>query len=161
MKENFIQIEEQDKLRLEIVRKNGESTNNYLEFDLENIELLLTFQKMIDEEKKNRQNLKNQMIIIDKREDHKGKKLLSYNEEAKIMAIRDFFKKEEEIYNMFLGDNGVSKLLDGRKLGWDSLEIINKIIKEQIAPKLDIKMENITKKIKDKYSILEDESVLE
>ena len=53
---------------------------------------------------------------------------------------------------MFLGENGVQKLLNGRRIGWETLDEINTIIKEQIAPKLDIKMENITDKIKKKYS---------
>ena len=92
------------------------------------------------------------MLIIDKREDVKGKKLLTKNEEDKIKAINEFLKRETEVYNMFLGENGVQKLLDGEKLSWDSLYTIDKIIEKQILPKLQLSMGKITEKIKAKYA---------
>lgn len=92
------------------------------------------------------------MLIIDKRQDVKGKKLLSKNEEDKIKAINDFFNKEVEVYNMFLGENGVQKLLNGRKLTWLAFEEIDEIIEKQIVPHLDLSMKNITEKVKEKYS---------
>lgn len=152
MKENFIQLSESDTLKLKIKDVNGNYTGEMLEFDLEDIELLLRYQEMLEKDKKNTEWLRNQMLIIDRKEDVKGKKLLTKNEEDKLKAIREYFNKEIECYNMFLGENGVQKLLNGRRIGWETLDEINTIIKEQIAPKLDIKMENITDKIKKKYS---------
>lgn len=152
MKEDFIQLSESDTLKLKIKDVNGNYTGEMLEFDLEDIELLLRYQEMIEKDKKNHEWLRNQMLIIDRRQDVKGKKLLTKNEEDKLKAVRDFFNREIECYNMFLGDRGVEKLLNGRRIGWETLEEINTIIKEQIAPKLDLKMENLTDKIKKKYS---------
>ena len=152
MTDNFIQLNKGDALRLEIRTSDGKSTGEFLEFDLEDIELPLKYQELIEKDKKNKENLKNQFLIIDKRQDVKGKKLMSKNEEDKIKALNDFFKKEEEIYNMFLGENGVKKLLNGRKLGWTSLSSIDEIIEKQIAPYLDLSMESITKKVKEKYN---------
>lgn len=152
MTDNFIQLNKGDVLRLEIRTSDGKSTEEFLEFDLEDIELPLKYQELIEKDKKNKENLKNQFLIIDKRQDVKGKKLMSKNEEDKIKALNDFFKKEEEIYNMFLGENGVKKLLNGRKLGWTSLSSIDEIIGKQIAPYLDLSMESITKKVKEKYN---------
>ena len=103
-------------------------------------------------EKRNQLNLRYQFLIIDKRQDVKGKKLLSKNEEDKIKALNDFFKKEEEIYDMFLGKGGVKKLLNGRKMGWTSLKNIDEIIKKQIMPHFEFSMERITNKVKEKYS---------
>jgi len=160
MKDNFIQLENDDILRLEIVDKNGVSTGEFLEFDLEDIELPLKYQELIEEDKKNADHLKNQLLIIDKKQDVKGKKLLSKNEEDKIRALNDFFKKEEEIYNMFLGENGVKKLLNGRKLGWTSLRLIDEYIEKQIMPHLNISVDNITKKIKEKYTKATNDEVL-
>lgn len=157
MTENFIKLNKDDVLRLEIRTNEGEPTGEYLEFDLEDIELPMKFQELVDKNKKNRQFLKNQFAIIEKREDVKGKKLLSKNEEDKIKAINEFFKKEVEIYNMFLGENGVEKLLNGRKLGWTSLQEIDEIIAKQIMPHIDITMEKITEKVKSKYGIPETE----
>lgn len=154
MTEDFIQLKKSDVLRLEIRTEDGNSTGNFLEFDLEDIELPLRLQELIEKEKKNKENIRNQLLIIDKKEDVKGKKLLSKNEEDKIRAINDFFNKEIEIYNMFLGENGVQKLLNGRKLGWTTLQEINEIIEKQIAPHINITMGKITNKIKEKYGKL-------
>ena len=152
MTENFIQLGKNNILRLGIKTEDGKETGEYLEFDLEDIELPLRYQELLEKDKKNKENIKNQLLIIDKRQDVKGKKLLSKNEEDKIKALNEFFKKEAEIYNMFLGENGVQKLLNGRKLGWTSLEEIDEIITKQITPYLDTNMEDITKKVKEKYS---------
>jgi len=155
--DNYIQLKEnKDILKLRIRDEEGNDTGESLVFNLEDIELPIKYQKIIEEDKKARQNLKNQFLIIDKRQDHKGKKLLSSNEEAKIKAMQDFYKKEVEIYNMFLGENGVQKLLNGRELSWSSLEDINEIITNYILPKLEISAENIKKKIVEKYSTKND-----
>lgn len=151
MTENFIQLKKNDILRLEIRTEDGKSTGEYLTFDLEDIEIPLRYQELLEKDKKNKENLRNQILIIDKRQDVKGKKLLSKNEEDKIKALNDFFKKEVEIYNMFLGENGVQKLLNGRKLGWTTLQEIDEIIEKQISPYIDVNMNKITDKIKEKY----------
>ena len=62
---------------------------------------------------------------------------------------------------MFLGERGVEKLLNGRKLGWTSLQEINEIITKQITPYLDNNMNNIAEKIKKKYGKIEQSDVLE
>jgi hypothetical protein len=157
MTENYIQLGKSDVLRLGIRTENGEDTGEFLEFNLGDIELPLKYQELIEKDKRNRENLKNQIYIIDKRQDVKGKKLLSKNEEDKIRLLKEFFNREVEVYNMFLGENGVQKLLNGRKLGWTSLQEIDEIIEKQITPYLDINMKNITEKIKNKYSQVIDE----
>ena len=151
MTDNFIQLKESDVLTLKIKTSDGKETGEELTFDLEDIELPLKYQEMAERDRKNKEYLRNQMIIIDKRQDVKGKKLLSKNEEDKIKAVNDFFKKEIDIYNMFLGDNGVQKLLNGRKIGWTTLQEIDEIIEKQIAPKIDMSMDKISEKVKEKY----------
>lgn len=150
--EHTIKLNKDNILRLGIQTADGKDTGEVLEFDLEDIELPLRYQELLEKDKKNKEYLRNEMVIIDKREDVKGKKLLSKNEEDKIKAIQEFFRKEVDIYNMFLGENGVQKLLNGRKLGWTTLQEIDEIIETQIAPHLDMSMEKITQKVKDKYS---------
>lgn len=151
MTDNVIKLNKDDILRLEIVTNKGEKTGEHLEFDLEDIELPLKYQELIEKDKKNKEHLRNQILIIEKRQDVKGKKLLSKNEEDTIKALNDFFKKEVEVYNMFLGENGVQKLLNGRKLGWTTLQEIDEIIEKQITPYLDVDMKKITDKVKQKY----------
>ena len=151
MTDNTIKLNKDNILRLGIQDSDGKDTGEVLEFDLEDIELPLRYQELLEKDKKNKEYLRNEIVIIDKREDVKGKKLLSKNEEDKIKAINEFFRKEIEVYNMFLGENGVQKLLNGRKIGWTTLQEIDDIIEKQIAPYLDMSMEKITQKVKEKY----------
>lgn len=152
MTDNIIKLNKSDVLTLKIQTEDGKDTGEVLEFDLGDIELPLRYQELIEKDKKNKEYLRNQMLIIDRREDVKGKKLLSKNEEDKIKALNDFFIKEVEVYNMFLGPRGVEKLLNGRKFTWTTLQEIDEIIESQIAPKLDVNMKSITDKVKEKYS---------
>lgn len=151
MTDNFIQLNKSNILKLEIKTNDGKSTGEYLEFDLEDIELPLRYQELLEKDKKNREWARNQLLIISKREDIKGKKLLTKNQEDEIKIVNEFFKKEVEIYNMFLGENGVQKLLNGKKLGWTTLDEIDKIIEKQISPYLQKNMNNIVDKVKEKY----------
>lgn len=152
MTDNFIKLNKDDILRLEIKTSDGKSTGNYLEFDLEDIDLFLKYQELIEENEKSRKKLRNELLIIEKRQDVKGKKLLTKNQEDVIKTIKRFFEREEEIYDIFLGEGGFKKLLNGRNVTWDTLEQIDKLIEEQILPHLDLKMEKITDKIKNKYN---------
>ena len=158
MTDNIIKLNKKDTLRLDIQTAEGVDTGEYLEFNLEDIELPLIYQELLEKDKKNKEYLRNSLMIIDKREDVKGKKLLSKNEEDKLRAINTFFNKEKEIYNMFLGERGVEKLLNGRKMSWTTLEEIDEIIEKQIVPHLDMTMENIQNKIKQKYQNALDKS---
>ena len=74
MKDNFIHLKERDTLKLGIKTEDGTDTGEFLEFDFEDIELPLRYQEMVEQDKKNLQWIRNQMLIIDKRQDVKGKK---------------------------------------------------------------------------------------
>ena len=149
---NIIKLNKEDILRLEIVTSDGEKTGNYLEFDLEDIELPLKYQELLEKDEKNKKNLRNQLLIIEKRQDVKGKKLLSKNQEDEIKALNDFFKKEKDIYDLFLGKGGFDKLLNGRAMTWTVFEEIDELIEKQILPHLDLSMTRIQDKVKEKYS---------
>lgn len=155
MTDNIIKLNKQDTLKLKIQTEDGKDTGEYLEFDLMDVELPLIYQELVERDRKNRSYLNNMLMIIQKREDVKGKKLLSKNQEDTIKAYTEFFKKEIDVYNMFLGENGVQKLLNGQKLNWDSLQYIDEIIEKQIVPHLNFKMENIQNKIKEKYKTVD------
>ena len=152
--ENEIKLAKDDILRLRIKTADGKDTGESLEFDLEDLELPLRYQEMMEKDKKNVEWLEKELTAIKKRQDIKGKKLLSKNEEDALKAINKYFQQEAEIYNMFLGENGVEKLLNGRKLGWTSLEEIGNIIKNQIVPyfeKIGKEAEDKINMIKEKY----------
>ena len=152
MNEKVIKLNKNNILRLAIETNEGNKTGKYLEFDLEDIELPLKYQELVDKDKKNKEFLRNQLLIIDKKQDFTKKgQFLSNNEKEKIKAINNFFNKEVEIYNMFLGENGVQKLLNGRKIGWTTLQEIDDIIGKQIQPYLETNMKDITELVKEKY----------
>lgn len=148
-----------DILNLKIIDENGNDTGESLQFDLEDIELPIKYQEIIEKDKKARTHLKFRLDEIERTPDKKGKKLLSANEEAKVKAMQDFYKEEVQIYNMFLGERGVEKLLNGRKLSWGTLEEINEIIEENIVPKLKVNAQNIKEKIMKKYSNKKDDVI--
>ena len=151
MTDNFIQLKKNDVLRLRIKTEDGVDTGEFLEFDLEDIELPLKYQELMEKDKKNKEQLRNQMLIIDKRQDVKGKKLLSKNQEDKIKALNEFFRKEADIYDGFLGKDGIKKLTQGRQLGWTTFEEVDEIIEEQILPHINVNISKITDKVKEKY----------
>ena len=91
---NIIKLNNDNILRLRIQTSDGKDTGECLEFQLDDIELPLKYQELVEKEKKNREYLKNQFVIIDRRQDVKGKKLLTKNEEDKIKLIKEFFEKE-------------------------------------------------------------------
>ena len=70
-----IKLKKSNILKIGIQTEEGVDTGEYLEFDLEDIELPIKIQQCIEEHKKNQQFIRNQFIIIDKRQDRKGKKL--------------------------------------------------------------------------------------
>lgn len=150
MTDNYIQINDDDLVVLKI-KKNGKETGEQLTFDMNDMELPLLYQDMIFKIQKNKEKLQNDFRVIEKREDVKGKKLFSKNEEDKFKAFNEYMKKMEEAYNMFLGPDGVKKLLDGRKLGFTTLAMIDDIIEKQIAPHLELTADSIIDKIKNKY----------
>lgn len=152
MTDNFIQLKNDDLIKLKIKNADGSYTGEMLVFDLKDPDLFLRYQELVEKDKKNRNNLRNQLQIISKRQDLKNKKMLSKNEEDEIKAINEFLKNQEEVYDMFLGENGVKKLLNGRKLSLFTLDEIDDIILDQIRPYIEKMQNKITDRILEKYS---------
>ena len=163
MEKKYIKLNNSDDvLRLHIQTKEGKETGEYLEFDMEDIDLLDNLQKMHDDIIKNRNWLKNQFTIIEKKQDFTKKgKFMSNNQKMEYDALKSFLKKQKEIYNIFLGENGVDKLLYGRKFEWETMEEIDTIIDKQIIPQLNLTFDNIMNKVKKKYKITSNEEVEE
>lgn len=148
--EDFIQLKKDNILKIGIKDSDGKDTGNFLEFDLEDIELGLKLNQCQKKHNENIQNVKRQFIIIDKKEDKKGKQLLSWKEEEKIKVLKQFYKDEADALDLFLGKNGTRKLLNGRKPYWTMYDDINEMLKP-ILPKLKLSMDGVVDKIKKKY----------
>lgn len=149
--ENFIQLKKDNIFRIGIKDIEGNDTGEHLEFDLEDIELPLRLNECEAKHRKNLEFLKNQFVVIEKKEDKKGKFILSWKEEEKIKVLQEFYKREMEALDLFLGQNGTNKLLNGRKPYYSMYEDISEIL-EPIMPKLKLRADDIVNKIKEKYS---------
>ena len=148
---DFIQLKKDSILKIGIKDSDGNDTGEHLEFDMEDINLALRLNECDEKHKKNLEFLRNQFVIIDKKEDKKGKKILSWKEEEKLKVLKNFYAEEEKALDLFLGQGGTRKLLNGRNPYYSMYEDINDILKP-ILPKLKLRADDIAKKIKDKYS---------
>lgn len=158
---DFIQLKKDNVVRIGIKDYKGNDTGEYLEFDLEDIELPLKYQECIEKHKKNLQYIKMQFVVIDKKQDKKGKKLLSFNEEEKIKVIKEFYKREMEALDLFLGNGGTKKLLNGRNPYYTMYEDISEML-EPIMPIIEKSTLKIKDKIRNKYkNIVVESNVIE
>lgn len=151
MNNDFIKLKKSSILKIGIKDDKGNDTGEHLEFDMEDIELPLRLNECEARHRKNLEFLKMQFVIIDKKEDKKGKFILSWKEEEKLKVLQEFYKREMEALDLFLGQNGTNKLLNGRKPYYSMYEDINDML-VPILPKLKLKADDIANKIKEKYS---------
>ena len=154
-----IKLEKDDILRLGILDENGNDTGSYLEFDFNDPELLLRYKNVFEKELKNRQWVTKQLDDISKKKDIKGL-FISKNEEDELKVLNEFYKREREVYDMFLGEGGCDKLLNGRKFGWTSPRKISKIIEEQIKPYFETYIDKMEKDIEDMFNIENSKNVI-
>jgi hypothetical protein len=157
---DVIQLKKDNILRIGIKDANGVETGEHLEFDLEDIELPLRLNQCEAQHRKNLEFMKMQYVIIEKKEDKKGKYLLSWKEEEKIKVLQEFYKREAEALDLFLGKDGTKKLLNGRNPYYSMYDDINELL-EPIMPKLRLRADDIADKIKEKYKSKKETDVLE
>lgn len=158
---DYIKIKEKkDILKLGIIDEQGKIVKDKygkevcLEFDMADIELPLKYNKCINSIENARKELKTQFIIIDKKQDHKGKQLLSSNEELKIKALRNFYKKMEEAMDLFLGEGGTKKYLNGRNPYYEMFDDLSEAIEPHLG-KMKLTVSDMTSRIKEKYKVTE------
>ena len=157
---DFIQLKKDNIIRIGIKDFEGNDTGEHLEFDLEDIELPLKYQECEERHKKNVQYVKMQFAVINKKQDVKGKKLLSKNEEEKLKIVSEFYKREMEALDLFLGKGGTLKLLNDGKPYYSMYDDIKEML-EPIMPIIQKGFDSIEDKIKRKYSDKKESNVLE
>lgn len=158
---DYIKIKEnKDIFRLGIIDEKGNIVKDEkgeevcLEFDLADIELPLRYNRCINEVNNAKRKFKNQLVIIDKKQDHRGKQLLSSNEEARVKALQQFYKEMENAMDLFLGQGGTRKYLNGRKPYWTMFEDLNEAI-EPYIDKMQLTVKDMENRIKNKYKVEE------
>ena len=160
-KESFIQLEKNNVLKVKIKDSDGNDTGKYLTFDLEDIELPLRLSQSEELHKKNIEYLKSQLEIIEKKDDHKGKKIISWKEEEKIKLLKRVYEDEMKALDLFIGEGKTQMILDimGRKPYFTMYNDIGRIL-QPILPLLKQNKDDIANQIKQKYSILQNKEVL-
>ena len=157
MEENIIKLKKRNTLRFGIKTYDGKDTNNFIEFDLDDIELPLRLQECEMKHKKNIDYIKMQFAIIEKQQDRKGKYALSVNEEKKFKVIKEFYKREMEALDLFLGKDGCKKLLNGSNPYYEMYDDFAEML-APILPKLKLTADDMAQKIRDKYKKMTVES---
>jgi len=136
----------------ELVDEKGNDTGEYITFDLEDMNCVLKYQECLEKHKNNVKYIQNQQVIISKQEDHRGKKLLSSNEEKMQKAMVEYYNREIEALDLFLGEGKTKLILKimGRNPYISMFEDISAML-EPIIPDIKKSYENIKKKIVGKY----------
>lgn len=158
-KERFIQLKDSESvIYIKIKDSDGNDTGERIVFDLEDFDLPLNLNKSEAMHKKNRDSLKSAFIILEKKEDRKGKFLLSWKEEERIKAVKHFYENEMKALDIFIGEGKTQKILDimGRKPYYTMFEDIMDML-DPILPELNKNADKLIDKIKDKYHITEEE----
>ena len=106
-----IQLKQDNLLKIGIKNAEGEDTGEIITIDLEDIELPLKAQKSEEMIKNNNRWLQAQRVMIEKRPDKKGKKLLSANDEALLKTVNEYYKRQTEAYELILGEGSIKKIL--------------------------------------------------
>lgn len=151
-RKDILQLGFKDKDGNVVKDKNGNEV--FIEFDLGDIELPLKYNKCTNQIEQARKNLKAQFIIIDKKQDHKGKQLLSSNEVEKVKAMKQFYKDMEVAMDLFLGQGGTRKFLNGSNPYWEMWDDIDEMLKPYYD-KLKLTVTDMTNRIKEKYKVTE------
>lgn len=138
--------------------KDGKNKEVYIQFDLGDIDLPLKYSKCVNLIEQSRNNLKTQMIIINKKEDHKGKQLLSSNEVLKVKAFKQFYKDMENAMDLFLGEGGTKKFLNGRNPYFEMWDDISEAI-EPYMDKMKLTVDDMEKRIKEKYKMVDSDVI--
>lgn len=140
------------------IMKDENNKEIYIQFDLGDIDLPLKYNKCINLIEQARSNLKAQMIIINKKEDHKGKQLLSSNEVLKVKAFKQCYKEMEEAMDLFLGEGGTKKFLNGRNPYFEMWDDISEAIEPYMA-RLKLTVSDMERRIKEKYRVVDSDVV--
>lgn len=152
--EDFIQIKEENVIRVGIKDKDGNDIGLILKFDLQDLDLPLRISKMEALHRKNQSILRQHAIALEKEEDKKGKFLLSWKKERKIELLKEHYRKEIEALDLLLGQGMTSNIL--KKLDREPYynmfdDIVDEL--EPIIDKLNHEADNLLDNIKQKYGV--------
>ena len=142
-----IQLKQDNLFKIGIKNAEGKDTGEIITIDLEDIKLPLRCQESEKMIKDNNKWLQAQRIMIEKRPDKKGKKLLSANEEALLKLVNEYYEKQTKAYELVLGEGAIKKILCGREMYITFFSDLEEQMKK-LRPKLNQNVVDIKTKIK-------------
>lgn len=166
--EVFIKLKKSSALKIGIQDENGKPTGEYLEFDVESINYISDLEKCYSMHNQNQLDLEKGLKIIEKKYANQqpqknDKYLFTKKEKEENECLKNFYKKEMEAIDLFIGKDGSKKLLNGREPYYrffeDFTEYIEPILPllEQKTKELKTDIENSRKKIIEKYGQKDEE----
>ena len=142
-----IQLKQDNLFKIGIKNAEGKDTGEIITIDLEDIKLPLRCQESEKMIKDNNRWLQAQRIMIEKRPDKKGKKLLSANEEALLKLVNEYYEKQTKAYELVLGEGAIKKILCGREMYITFFSDLEEQMKK-LRPKLNQNAVDLKEKIK-------------
>ena len=142
-----IQLKQDNLFKIGIKNAEGKDTGEIITIDLEDIKLPLRCQESEKMIKDNNRWLQAQRIMIEKRPDKKGKKLLSANEEALLKLVNEYYEKQTKAYELVLGEGAIKKILGGREMYITFFSDLEEQMKK-LRPKLNQNAVDLKEKIK-------------
>ena len=142
-----IQLKQDNLLKIGIKNAEGKDTGEIITIDLEDLKLPLRCQESEKMIKDNNKWLQAQRIMIEKRPDKKGKKLLSANEEALLKLVNEYYEKQTKAYELVLGEGAIKKILCGREMYITFFSDLEEQMKK-LRPKLNQNAVDLKEKIK-------------
>lgn len=157
----YIQLKERTGLkRFGIRTPDGEDTGEYIEIDLEDLDLPLKANECQSKHIENFNRLKTKIDEADKKSgDKQDGEVLSEKQKAVLEAFKEFYSAEEEALDEFLGEGATKKLLGGKKPYITMYDDINEYL-EQIVPILQDTQKNVTERIVSKYKVKDEDNIL-
>ena len=142
-----IQLKQDNLFKIGIKNAEGKDTGEIITIDLEDLKLPLRCQESEKMIKDNNKWLQAQRIMIEKRPDKKGKKLLSANEEALLKLVNEYYEKQTKAYELVLGEGAIKKILCGREMYITFFSDLEEQMKK-LRPKLNQNVVDLKEKIK-------------
>lgn len=155
--ENSIQLEEKNVLRFNVKKANGEDTGLVIKIDLQDIELPLRINKMEEIHKKNVSILRQKAKALEKQEDKKGNKLLSWKQEESIRLLREFYDNDMKALDMLIGQGMTKQILKAidRYPYYDMFDdIVNSL--QPVLGRIEQEANSMFEDIKKKYGSVDD-----
>ena len=157
----YITLKERTGLkRFGIRTQDGVDTGEYIEIDLEDLDLPLKSNECQAKHFENFETLKRDLAEAEKKSSEKNPTdILSEKEKATIEAYKKFYEAEIEALDGFLGEGATRKLLGGRKPYLTMYDDINDYL-EQIVPILKDTQNQVIERIKSKYGTIKEDNIL-